>query len=183
MAVAGVLAAVGLLTNSVPVLIGAMVVAPAFAPLMAFSFGLVGGQVRLGLRGLGTAVLGLAVAVGFATLTTWLLNVSGILTADQNLLQRPLLEERVRPGWYSVVVAAAAGIAGVIAVMQRKKDTLVGIVSSVALVPAGGAAGIALLSGDSTRAFGGLVLLAINVGLIVAMAILVLLVVGKREVR
>ena len=42
MVAAGVLSAVALLTSSVPVLIGAMVVAPALAPLALVAFALVG---------------------------------------------------------------------------------------------------------------------------------------------
>lgn len=44
-----------MLTNSVPVLIGAMIVAPVFLPLALVTFALVAGHWRLALRGLGTA--------------------------------------------------------------------------------------------------------------------------------
>ncbi len=181
MSIAGVLAAVGMLTNSVPVLIGSMVVAPAFAPLSLVAFGMVAGQWRLALRGLGTALLGLGLAVGAAMLTTWVLNMTGVLDAETNLWENPLLEERVRPGWYSMVAAFAAGIAGTLATLKDKMDTMVGTVAALALVPAGGAAGIALLSSDPLRSLGGVVLLAINMALIIACGILVLVVMGPRQ--
>lgn len=180
MATAGILAAVALLANSVPVLIGSMIVAPAFPPLVLVAFASVAGQWRLALRGLGTALLGLLVAVGFAMLTTWLLNKTGVLSEQASLFDNPLLEERVRPGWYSIVAAFAAGLAGTLATLKDKLDTLVGTVAALALVPAGGAAGIALLSADPLRALGGLVLLVINVGLIIACGILLLVVAGRR---
>jgi uncharacterized hydrophobic protein (TIGR00271 family) len=183
MSMAGILASVGMLANSVPVLIGSMVVAPAFPPLSLVAFGAVAGQWKLALRGLGTALLGLGLAVGFAVLTTWTLNWTGVLAQDTNLLSNPLLEERVRPGWYSLVAAFAAGIAGTLATLKDKMDTLVGTVASLALVPAGGAAGIALLSADPLRAMGGVVLLTINVGLIIATGILVLVVAGPRHTQ
>jgi hypothetical protein len=44
MATAGVLAAVALLTSSAPILIGAMVITPALAPVALVSFALVGGR-------------------------------------------------------------------------------------------------------------------------------------------
>ena len=44
MALAGILAAVALLANSVPILVGSMVVAPALAPLALVAFALAGGQ-------------------------------------------------------------------------------------------------------------------------------------------
>lgn len=179
MAIAGVLAAVALLTDSIPVLIGAMIVAPAYPPLALVSLALAAGQPRVALRGLGCAASGIVLAVACAIATTWFLNVTEILPDTSNLVHKSLIEERVRPGWYSAVAAAAAGIAGMIGTIKNKTDTLIGTVASLALVPAGGAAGIALISGDPIRAFGGLVLLLINVGLIIAMGLLVVVVAGR----
>jgi uncharacterized hydrophobic protein (TIGR00271 family) len=180
MAIAGILAAVALLANSVPVLIGSMIVAPAFPPLAMVAFCMVAGQWRLALRALGTALLGLAVAVGFGVLTTWVLQLAGVLEVQGSLFDNPLLEERVRPGWYSVAAAFAAGTAGTLATLKDRLDALVGTVAALALVPAGCAAGIAFLYDDPLRMRGGLVLLAINVGLIIACGILVLVVAGRR---
>lgn len=179
MGMAGVLAAVGLLTNSVPVLIGAMLVAPAFNPLALLAITLVLGRWRAALHSLGVSLLGLTIAVLMATLTTVLVNELGIIPAEANLVQRELLEERVRPGWYSMAAALAAGTAGMLAEIRNKTDALIGTVASVALVPAGGAAGIALLSGDAARSIGGLILLGINVVLIVVTGMFVLLALGR----
>lgn len=176
MAMAGVLAAVALLTNSVPILVGAMIVAPALPPLALIAVALVGRQPRLALHGLWTALVGLLVATGCAMLTTWVMNVTNVLPPEANLLNKPLLEERVHPGWYSVAAALAAGVAGTIAQAKQKTDTLVGVVAALALVPAAAAAGIALLSRDPIRSMGGLLLLGINMGAIVLMGIVTLLV-------
>lgn len=183
MAVAGVLAAVALLTNSVPVLIGAMIVAPAFSPLALVAFGAVGGKTHLALRGLGVAAAGLLLATAFAMLTTWLMNATNVLAPEANLLNKQLLQERVSPGWWSVVAAAAAGIAGTLALNEDKGDTIIGTVAALALVPAAGAAGIAFMSRDPERALGGLMLLGINVGLIILTGIITLLILrpGKRR--
>ncbi|MEO1682001.1 MAG: DUF389 domain-containing protein [Cyanobacteria bacterium J06631_12] len=90
-------------------------------------------------------------------------------------LSKTLLTERAQPGWYSVITAIAAGIAGTIALSERKTDTLVGVVAALALVPAGAAAAIAFLSQDPTEGWGGLLLLAINVVLIVVAGVFTLL--------
>ena len=176
MATAGVLSAVALLTNSVPILIGSMVVAPALPPLGLIAFGLAGGRTAEAARGLGVAAAGLAVALAAAIAATWLLNATGVLPQEANLLDKPLLEERVRPGWYSVVAALAAGIAGTMALAERKGDTIIGVVAALALVPAVGAAGIAFLSDDPVRALGGIMLLGINVGCLAAAGVATLLV-------
>ena len=55
MAMAGILAAVALLTNSVPILVGSMIVAPLLPPLAKTAFGLAGGDYRAAARGFGTA--------------------------------------------------------------------------------------------------------------------------------
>lgn len=181
MALSGILSAVALLTNSVPVLIGAMVVAPAFPPLALVALGIAGGQPKLAWYGAKIGLLGILLAVGTAMLTTWLLNAGGVLALEQNLFNQRLLEERVRPGWYSVVAAFAAGCAGMLGLVKNKTDTLIGTVASLALVPAGGAAGIAIISGDTIRALGGLTLLLVNVAMIVGTGMLTLVVMSLKS--
>lgn len=175
MALAGLLAGVGLLSNSVPILVGSMIIAPALPPFALVAFALVSGRLRLALRGLGVGLLGIFISAVLAVLITWIMNMTNVIPEEANLLQRPLLEERVRPGWWSLAAAFAAGIVGIEALSQKKMDTLVGTVAALALVPAGAAAGIALLSGDTDRALGGMLLLGMNVGLIIAMGLLTLL--------
>ncbi|MEL6902329.1 MAG: DUF389 domain-containing protein, partial [Cyanobacteria bacterium J06606_4] len=51
MAVSGVLAAVAMLTDSVPVLIGSMIIAPALPPLTLISYAIVARQPRMMLKG------------------------------------------------------------------------------------------------------------------------------------
>ena len=172
MATSGVLAAVALLTNSIPILIGSMVIAPALPPLGLVSLAIVAKQPKLALKGLTTAFLGFLIAMVCAMLTTWILNVTHVIPAETNLISKELLEERVKPGWYSVIAAAAAGISGAVALVKQKTDTLVGVVAALALVPAIAAAGIAFLSKDPAMGFGGLFLLAINVGFIIVSGIL-----------
>lgn len=172
MATSGVLAAVALLTNSVPILIGSMVIAPALPPLGLVSLAIVAKQPKLALKGLTTALLGFLIAMVCAMLTTWILNTTHVIPVETNLINKELLEERVKPGWYSVIAAAAAGISGAVALVKQKTDTLVGVVAALALVPAIAAAGIAFLSKDPAMGFGGLFLLAINVGFIIISGVL-----------
>ena len=179
MGLAGILAAVALLTESVPVLIGAMLIAPAFAPLALLALALVLGRWVTAREAFVAATVGLGTALVMSMLTTWLLNVAGILPDYTNFASQPLLEERVRPGWYSMVVALAAGTAGMLAAIRNRVDALIGTIAAVALVPAGGAAGIAIVAGDSARALGGVLLLGINAVLIVATGMIVLLAIGR----
>lgn len=181
MAMAGVLAAVALLTDSIPILIGSMVIAPALPPLGLVSLAIVAKKPKLIVKGLKTALLGFAISMLFAMLTTWILNITQVIPAETNLLNKQLLEERVNPGWYSVIAAMAAGISGAIALVKQKTDTLVGVVAALALVPAIAAAGIAFLSQDSVRGFGGLFLLAINISFIIISGILTIVILGPEQ--
>jgi uncharacterized hydrophobic protein (TIGR00271 family) len=183
MAMSGILAAISLLTNSIPILVGSMIIAPALAPIALMAFACVGRRPSLALRGLGVAVAGLLIAALASMGTTWVMNVTSVIPPETNLLNKPLLEERVNPGWYSVAAAMASGIAGTIALAQKRTDTLVGVVAALALVPAAAAAGIAFISGDYRRSLGGLALLGINVGLIVMTGIATLLVMRPDQER
>jgi uncharacterized membrane protein len=158
-------------------------VAPAFGPLSLIAFALISRQPLLALHGVWVAGVGLLVATGGAMLTTWIMNVTNVLPPEANLLNKPLSEERVHAGWYSVAAALAGGVAGTMAQTQQKTDTLVGVVAALALVPAAAAGGIALLSRDPVRSLGGLGLLGINVGLIAVMEVVTLLLMrpGQRE--
>ena len=181
MATSGVLAAVALLTNSVPILIGSMVIAPALPPLGLVSLAIVVKKPKLAFLGLKTAFLGFSIAMVFAMLTTFILNITHVIPAETNLLDKELLYERVKPGWYSVIAAMAAGIAGSIALIKQKTDTLVGVVAALALVPAIAAAGIAFLSKNPAMGFGGLFLLAINVGFIIVSGVLTIFILRPEQ--
>lgn len=165
MAVSGVLAAVAFLVNSIPMLIGSMVIAPVMPPLVLMAIGLANGNFKSIVKGCGIAVSGLLFALIFTIATVWVLNIVGI--TPPQLQMSPMLVERVSPGWYSVVAAVAAGIAGALAVLYKKTDTLVGVVASIALVPTVAAAAIAAVIGDWQSMTGGFIMLGINVAIIV----------------
>lgn len=181
MTLSGVLAAVSFATDSIPVLIGAMVVAPLYPALARVVFSVANGHIVQAARALGTASLGVVLAALAAMAVSWAVQAWGMVDSGTALLERPLLEERVRPGWYSFLSAAAAGIAGAAAYLKHKMDALVGTVASLALVPAAAAAGIAWSGGDQMRALGGLALLVMNIGLIIAMGLVVVVLVRFHE--
>lgn len=181
MVTAGILSAVAMLTNSVPTLIGSMVIAPALAPLALISLGIVNRDPKLAIKGTVTSGVGLGLSIFAALIVTWLLNVTHAISPETSLLEKALLEERVSPGLYSVITAIAAGIAGIIALTERKTDTLVGVVAALALVPAGAAAAIAFLSEDPHRGWGGLALLGINIVLIILSSVVTLLFLRPQE--
>lgn len=180
MASSGVLASVALLSNSVPILIGSMIIAPLMAPLALVAFALVAGRRSQAARGLGVALAGLALAFVAAWVTTALMEAAGVVDSDAMILSKPLLQERLRPGWWSMAAAVAAGAVGAIAQAHHKTDTLIGTVAALALVPAVGASAIAVYVGAAAPTLGGLLLLTTNVGIIIAMGVTVVLLSTRR---
>jgi uncharacterized membrane protein len=176
MSTSGVLASVALLSNSVPILIGSMIVAPLMPALALVPFALVTHSRGEAARGLSIALVGLVVAFVAAWLTTALMDALGVITPDAELVDYPLLVERANPGWWSMAAAVAAGVAGTVAQAREKTDAIIGTVAALALVPAVGAAAIAVFLGVSESALGALLLLGMNVGLIIAMGVAVVLV-------
>ncbi len=168
MAAAGVLASVAFLVNSIPILIGSMVIAPVMPPLILMAVGLANGKIKTVLKGCVITAAGLFVALLFTMATTWILGVTGV--SSEQLKMSSMLKERIAPGWYSVAAAAAAGVAGALAISHKKQDTLVGVVASVALVPTVAASGIAGMTGDWRGTLGGLAMLGLNVSMIVGIS-------------
>ncbi len=183
MTLSGVLAGVGLLSNSVPILVGSMIIAPALPPVALVAFGVVHRRASLAARGAGVAALGLGAAAVAAIVVGVLMRVTDVVPPGTELLAKPMLEERVRPGWWSLAAALAGGVVGVVALTEKKTDTLIGTVAALALVPAGAAAGIAALASDVDRTLGGLLLLGMNFAMIVAMGIVVLAVLRREAAR
>jgi uncharacterized hydrophobic protein (TIGR00271 family) len=174
----GVLATVAFAAGSIPTLLGSMIVAPLFPPLMVVILATAGGQPKLAWRALGRVGFGLALATASAIAAAWLAIALGAIEDREVFLDRSLLEERVRPGWYSAAAGLAAGVAGTLAFLKNKKDSVIGILAAVALVPASSAAGIALYAGDPLRTLGGLIILFVNLGLILGAGLIVVAIAG-----
>ncbi len=179
MAASGVLAAVAFLVNSIPILIGSMVIAPVMPPMILVSIGLATGNLKSVLKGIWITFTGLFLATLSAVITTWLLSITGINPENMEIPQ--ILLERVTPGWYTVIAALAAAVAGALAVSHRKQDTVVGVVASIALVPTVAGAGIAAALGSWSNVWGGLIMLGINIGIIIAVGWLVFIFFSEEE--
>ena len=124
---AGLIATLGLLSNSPAVVIGAMLVAPWILPLRAASFAILHGLIPLALRALFT----LTVGVGITVLLSWLLGESsGIPVFGSEVTSR------TTPNLLDLGIALVAGaLATYSKVRNRAVSSLAGTAISVALVP------------------------------------------------
>lgn len=149
-----IVAALGMITNSVAVVVGAMVIAPLLGPNLAFSVGVALGDTSLIARALITNLAGIALAFAMSVVigAAW----PGDLSAAE-------LMSRSEVGFVGLVVALASGAAAALSLVTGVSSALVGVMVAVALLPPTSAIGLFLGSGELQLALGALLLLAVNI--------------------
>ncbi|MXO75301.1 TIGR00341 family protein [Altererythrobacter aerius] len=158
------LAQLGLLMNSPPVVIGAMLISPLLGPIMGFGFSIAVFDGRLLRRSLQTLAAGTVIAIA----------VGALLTAFSPMTDAtPALLARVRPSLLDLLVAIFGGLAGAYAILKRSSATIVGVAIATALIPPLATVGWALVTGRYGSAGGALLLYITNTAAIAAMAALV----------
>jgi len=162
MAVAGVIAGAGVINDSATLLVGGMAISPDLYPLIATCTGLVLRRRRLVRRGLGTLLLGLAVAGLLALASTLLLKAFDALPTAFRLDEYSATQTHV--SLTTVLVALAAGAAGMLAV-ETRASTAVGVAISVTTIPASAYLGVATGLGELSSSLSGLAVLATNIAM------------------
>ncbi|SDT22681.1 protein of unknown function [Halopseudomonas xinjiangensis] len=147
MSLAGAIAAGGLWTDTLHVIVGAMLIAPAFEPLARLPFGLIVGIRELVPTGLKSMVVGnLAMIVG-AVLSTlvlawWSPGASDAFVGNQwvsfwsNITFNSL--------WTSLF----GGIAGAVVISAQKSVLTTGVMVTLALIPSMSLVGMGIVAGD-----------------------------------
>lgn len=167
MVLATMLAAIGLLTASSVLIVGAMILGPEFGALAYLCVSALGRDLR-GVRvALTQLVIGFGVAIAVVALATLLAEQIGLVTASQ--AARDFEHTIVSATWIGLVIACIAGIAGVLTLTSAKGDALIGVLVSVTTIPAAADMAIGLATSDSSRIADGAATLALNVtGMIIA---------------
>ncbi|HEX5983403.1 MAG TPA: DUF389 domain-containing protein [Solirubrobacterales bacterium] len=171
--VAAVIAALGVITSSPILIVGAMAVSPDLLPICATSVGLVRGNRDLARRAFATLTLGLGLVVLTAAVLGALLKVTGFLP-DGFEVEDSSLSTLAKTDYATVLVALAAGVAGMLA-FETRASQAVGVAISVTTIPASAYLGVALGAGDIEHALGALVVLLLNVSLLIVSGTLTLL--------
>ena len=148
------IATFGLLQNSTAVIIGAMLVAPLFSPILAISLAIAQGNIRMLRLGIESTLKGLTLAIGLAALLA-------LIFPGRNIT--PEILARITPSLLDLAVALASGMAGAYAVARKDVATaLPGVAIAAALVPPLGVVGVGLANGDLRVAGGGSLLFVTN---------------------
>lgn len=147
-------AAVGLMSSSVAVVIGAMVIAPLLGPNVALSLAATLGDLDLAWDALKANLAGIGVALALSVL------VGVLLPVDPTV---PEIAGRTDVDLGDIVLALAAGAAGTLAFTQGLSAAVIGVMVAVALLPPLVAAGLLFGAGEIGLAYGASLLVAVNV--------------------
>ena len=165
MAVAGVIAAYGVLYSNGILIVGAMAVSPDFLPIAATCIGIARGRKRLATYAAVTLGVGLAVTGVTAAVLTAILDLLGELPGGFAVGENGLAG-LTTVNSSTVVVAFVAGIAGILA-LETRASAAVGVAISVTTIPASAYLGVAAGVGSFDKASGAAAVLVINVAMLV----------------
>jgi uncharacterized hydrophobic protein (TIGR00271 family) len=172
--VAAVIAALGVITSSSILIVGAMAVSPDLLPICATCVGLVARRYVLARRAFVTLTLGLGLVVVTAAVLSFLLRVTGLLP-DGFAVEQSSLTNLAHTDYSTVLIALAAGVAAMLS-FETKASAAVGVAISVTTIPASAYLGVAIGGGGIEHALGAAAVLAINVSLLIVSGSLTLFV-------
>jgi uncharacterized hydrophobic protein (TIGR00271 family) len=172
--VAAVIAALGVITGSSILIVGAMAVSPDLLPICAACVGIASGRRRLALRSFATLWLGLGLVVLTAAVLSALLKATGLLPDGFRVEDSPL-NNLAHTDYSTVLIALAAGVGAILA-FETRASAAVGVAISVTTIPASAYLGVAIGAGGIDHALGALVVLVVNVGLLLVSGTATLLV-------
>jgi uncharacterized hydrophobic protein (TIGR00271 family) len=140
LAMATAIASLGLLSNSAPAIIGAMIVAPLMSPIVGFSFAAIIGANGLLLRSTLSILTGIVFVIAIAFLCT---NLIGLRVVGSEIVAR------TAPSTLDLMVALCSGAAAAFAHARVGiANSIAGVAIAVALVPPLAVVGIGMALGD-----------------------------------
>ncbi len=150
-----IIASIGLYINSIPVIIGAMLISPLMGPIFGIGLSLGINDIKL-FRDSGKNLLTM---MGIALVASCLY----FLITPLNLSNPTELLARTNPTIYDVLIALFGGCAGIFEQCRKEKGTVFsGVAIATALMPPMCTAGYGLANGNMSYFFGALYLFFIN---------------------
>lgn len=144
-----IIAAVGLVYGNIPMVVGAMIIAPFLLPSVALSFATISGDFSLAWRALKITFIGVLLALFFSALVGMIFNIN---------INAPEILNRTEVSLGDVVVSLLSGSIAVLSFTSAMVTSIAGVMIAVALLPPLVVAGMLLGTGSLTG-FGGAILL------------------------
>jgi len=156
-ALAVLMAAFGLIIDSIAIVIGAMLVSPVIYSLLSSSMGIVMFNDKLMRRSFTTLLKAVAISIGAGF-------VVGLFFASKESLLTSEIISRTSPSLIDAAIAVVAGLAASFPLVKPKlNETLPGIAVSVSLIPPLAVTGLGLAFFDGAIIRGSLLLFFVNV--------------------
>ena len=168
--IAGLIGAIGIVSNSQILIVGAMVVGPEYGAILSLAFGLIGRDTSRAWRSVGALAGGFALAIVFALLLSLVIRAAGLESKSYALGLRPVSALIDTPNWLSLMVALLAGVVGVISLTEARSSTLIGVFISVTTIPAASDIGVSVAFGTDREAWGSFLQLLLNISVLTAVA-------------
>jgi uncharacterized hydrophobic protein (TIGR00271 family) len=164
---AGLIGAVGILTNSLILIVGAMVVGPEYNATIAVALGIERHNGTAVVRGLRALVAGFVIAIAVTLLFGVVIRWAGHVPEAYQLGIRPVSDFINSPDLFSVIVAVLAGIIGVVSLTEARAGALIGVFISVTTIPAAADTGLSLAFQEWAAARGATLQLVLNLVLLI----------------
>jgi uncharacterized hydrophobic protein (TIGR00271 family) len=168
MVLATLIAAIGIVSDSLILIIGAMIVGPEFGPLAGVSVAVVERRLGLARRSLTALAVGFPAGIAAAFAMTTVLRAADRAPEALGAGTHPATLFISKPNVYSVLVAVLAGIAGTLSLTTAKSGALIGVLISVTTIPAAANIGVAAAYADWPELAGASAQLALNLFSIIA---------------
>lgn len=170
-ALATLVAAIGMARNNTAAVIGAMVVAPLLAPNMGIALGFTLGDRQLLRDAIRASLCGVLLAFLLSVVLSWIIGVDPASSE---------IEARTHVALTDMLLALAAGAAGTLAYTTGAPTYLVGVMVAVALLPPTVASGLLIGAGDLRAALGAMLLVGSNVAAVTLAAMATFRLTGMR---
>lgn len=165
-----VIATLGLLQNSVAVIIGGMLIAPLLNPIKGFAFGITTGQANYFWKAAVMLFASIVVAIGTAFFVSLMIPLK-IETAE--------IVSRISPNLLDLFIAIASGSIAMLSLYFKKlSQSIAGVAMAASLMPPLAVVGIELALQNYSAALGGAFLFATNLFAILAIGIMIFLTYG-----
>jgi uncharacterized hydrophobic protein (TIGR00271 family) len=171
---AGIIGAVGILTNSQILIVAAMVLGPEYGAITSVALGLDRHSGKAVREGLSALTVGFVLAVVAAFAFALLVRVLGLEPTAFRIGIRPVTNLIDTPNLYSLVVAVLAGVVGIVSLTHARSSTLLGVFISVTTIPAASDIGVASAFGSWSEARGSLLQLLLNIVVLIVVGLLTL---------
>lgn len=177
MAISGIIATIGIATNALHVVVGAMLIAPGFQPIVRIALGIVGrsGAWRRGISHTLQGYLALAAGAAGTALFLQAIGKSPLGGEASYLPEGVLISYWTTISVPSVVVSFVAGAAGALLIATNRAILTAGVMVALALVPGAAIAALAAVSGAFDLAAIGALRWLMEAGLVLLTSTLVLL--------